>query len=360
MNHSIKNYQLLVVIIAIGYFFAGCGLGKQPPKSKSIAISPDKKTIVSVVSVLHVTQIRKTGGSTFRSGHTKNYLNFYDAVTGKQKNKTPIKIDITGDIVLLTNSCVYLKYYDQKYKRLLLNIYDIQNGDLLYNSEKLSEINNNILLDATSSYHHIDYVNPLLFKGDDSKIYKINESNGKYEWVADDLTQRYGNSFTEFKDVHYFRNDSFYLEIKGINRKQVFFETLNSKKTAVKQKQSFISAKDFIDAKIIGKKELILSDGKKKIDDLPVIKDTTIFILSKTKDSQQFEWMITALKLPSLETVWTQTLTNPLHLLEHEKINEIVFDDHNMMILTSQSINCLNTRNGNIVYSNRYINEIDH
>ena len=363
MNLSfVRQLKLAILfcgVVSFASFFASCGLGTQPAVVKSIGMTPDRTKVVVLFTEYHVTSIKKSGGFTQRSGYDESFFRVYDAETGSVVNQNPFEIDENGDIVLITDSCVYLNVYDRDLELSLLHIYNIQTGKKMFDGKALFEANNKVYLDPNGLFWHNNELFPRLFKGDDARIYAVNESNGSYSRVEDSLAVRYGSTFQRFTKLYSVSDDEFSISLTGKNREHLEFENRrNGRSDKEFVKKQCTSAEDYIDAGILGTNSLIKRRSV-EVDELPLFMDSTLFVFSKSKDSRQFEWIFSAYRIPDCAMLWSQQLKNPLMELQEEEIKEVVLRETDLFILTNQSINCLNAKTGAWKYQVRLIHEIE-
>jgi len=364
MRKKISLY-LIFPFLCFVILISGC---RYVPEGKGIKITPDHSKIIYQCKLYLQGGFNKYKIWKHDERFSKDFLDVYDAATGKKLCSNSFDVESGYKLGETTNSAVIM--VRQCGERFSFKVHDIKTGKLRFDNEEVRTKNGGLVFEPSS---HRSTINQSGFtvEGNDGRVYLLDDATGiarklnDNEWRDDNWEfDSYLNSYTS--------PDSVTIDMTGNTRKKVVFHVTHHKdslttftfsgskteyKLNIESEELISSGLDFIDPMLMG-----VEDGSLEARVFiyyPSIHDKSIIICSKTKAFGNYEWLFTSIPMNSGKEQWSVNLVNPLsEILGAEEIKDAFVAGSNMVIITDRSANSLNLIKGkwswNVRLNSRY------
>lgn len=340
---KLYKYKFLIAALLLVTLYSCSELGDQPPENVVLMASDDGAIIIRQYSIFHVTSYSKRGNSTSRYGSTTNYLEAFDGTTGEAVSKQAFKLKGNYQLVKVTNTHALLKYYNSQKNKQELLIVNIPQFSKAFDEETLSAINNGLVFNPGYTYYNPTGIPGIILKADDARLYALDEKSGKALQLPDSVDARMINR--RFLQLNNIEMDNQRLNFTGSRRKKIVasIKGNNTGNTALS------SAIDFINPYFVG------YYFPKQNKELPLRINDGFLIVSKTKDSNAFEFLLTLIDSSSLQTTWSVALKNEKPENSENDLLDIQLHGSNLLVITKNSMNLLDTKSGQWKWNKYFI-----
>lgn len=331
---KLNKYKHTIAALLLVILYSCSELGNQPPENVVLMASDDGAVIIRQYSIFNVTSYSKRGNSTRRYGSTTNYLEAFDGTTGEAVSKQAFKLKGNYKLIKVTNKHALLKYYNIKKNNQELLIVNIPQFSKAFDEAALSAINNGLIFNPTYTYYNPTGIPGIILKADDARLYALDEKSGKAILLPDSVDARMINR--RFLQLSNIEINNQLLNFTGSRRKKIV-ATIKGNNTP---NAALSSAIDFINPYFVG---YYFPQQNKE---LPLRINNGLLIVSKTKDSNTFEFILTLIDGSSLQTNWSVTLKNEKGESSENDLLDIQLHGSNLLVITKNSMNLLDTKSG--------------
>ncbi|MBI3138409.1 MAG: hypothetical protein HYZ15_07480 [Sphingobacteriales bacterium] len=296
--------------------------------------SPDGKNIVRMYQVFTVKSYSQRGNSVSRYGFSTNYLEKYDGLTGQLISTKPYQCDGNCQIMKVTNGYLWLRTYDTKTSKPHFFVLRLSDFTKMYDDEALAQKNNGIVFEPATMYYNPPNVSGVLIKGDDNRIYSLDEASGKATSMPDSLSLRImGRPFLQ-SGAHTFPNA--YFSFSTGQRPRLNKQPKDSKLVAGK----LSSASDFISPYLAAYYNPALKSEE------AIMANKGCIVVSKTKSSEDFVFQFTQVDTATLQTNWSAALNYGNNKISENDLLDIQLHGEHLLVIEKNAMGFLDINSG--------------
>ncbi|HOZ95477.1 MAG TPA: hypothetical protein PKY86_06400 [Niabella sp.] len=334
-----------ITILIFGMICSCNEIGEQPPENIQLLPTNDGSKIVRQYSVLFVTSYSRTGNSVRRAGSSTQYLELYDAATGKLLSPKSHKLEGNFRLLKITNGKIWMSSYNNKTQKQEIQVLNLSDFSKAFDSESLENLNNGLGFSPNQIYYNPPGMSGIIMQGDDARIYQISEETGKASLLPDTLKPKHFHHF--FLEMNHHKSASHRYDFEGRGRSR-----LVAKPIAWDSKEKIASSQDdFISPILVGQ------FNEQTIAERPMTIDGSFAIISKTKTTGDFKYQISLLDTTALRTKWKLELPASPGSSSDDELSDIKPVGDNLLLTSKLFMGLVNAKTGNWVWSKHFISE---